>query len=217
MKVVWQILRAGVFIAFGAAYLWLGYAASASSDPPLAGIIVGLAPLAFTAILLAWQSRDLWLQGLCLAVVAALVFNLDFLRIHTAWVYFIQHAGMHGMLGIMFGRTLFGRHEEALCSRVAAVVLRDKTDEAFFRYTWNLTTVWTVYFTVTTVTSAALFAAAPLQIWSVFANLLTPVFVAAIFGVEFIVRICVLPRNQRASIAHTVNAYREYAQRPRTR
>ncbi len=206
-------LRAGLIAVVGAAYLWLGHQASISSDPPLLSLLIGLAPLSASALLLAWASRSPWLLGLCVLALLAMLLKLDWLRANTAWVYFIQHAGMHTMLGVMFGRTLGKQHSEALCSQVSRVVYGDNLDAVFYLYTWRVTAVWTAYFALATLVSVGLFWLAPLEWWSVFANLLTPIIIGAIFVVEFAVRQRVLPRDRHASIAQTIKAYREYSQR----
>lgn len=210
---VTQALRLIVGGAVVAVYLWIGYKASISADPPLLSLLIGLAPLTFSAIALAWHSRSVIWQGLCAVCIVLAIINIDFLRVNTAWVYFIQHAGMHVMLGIVFGRTLFGSHAQALCSRVAALIYADGRDPALMRYTWNVTLAWTVYFFVCAGASVLLFFFGPLTAWSALANLVTPVLIGLIFVVEFLVRIRVLPPEQRASLSRTIQAYREYSNR----
>ena len=206
-------LRTGVIALVGAVYLWLGHQASIASDPPLASLLIGLAPLSISALLLAWASRSFWLLSSCALALLAMLLNIDFLRANTAWVYFIQHAGMHTLLGIMFGRTLSHDHAKALCSQVSRVVWGDQLDAYFLRYTWRVTWVWTLYFALATLASVLLFWLAPLAWWSVFANLLTPVLIGAIFVIEFAVRQRVLPKDRHASIAQTIQAYRAYSER----
>jgi len=208
-----QAARLTVGGGVGAAYLWMGYKASISADPPLLSLLIGLAPLTFSAIALAWHSRSLFWQGLCAVCVVLAIIKIDFLRVNTAWVYFIQHAGMHLLLGVVFGRTLFGKHAQALCSRVAALIYADGRDPELMRYTWNVTLVWTVYFFACAGISILLFFFGSLTAWSVLANLLTPVLIGLIFVVEFLVRIRVLPPEQRASLSRTIQAYREYSNR----
>jgi uncharacterized membrane protein len=212
-----QVLRGAAVALLGGAYLWLGHQASISNDPPLISLLIGLAPLGTSAVVLVWHSRSIWLQSLCAACLLAIVLNLDFLRSNTAWVYFIQHIGMHTMLGIMFGRTLGQGDEAALCSRLSSMVYAPPLDAETFRYARNVTVVWTVYFAGAALTSTLLFFFAPLPIWSVFANLLTPVLIGAIFVVESITRIRALPRRKHVSIAQSIRAYREYSERKNTR
>ncbi|MBS1207754.1 MAG: transrane protein [Proteobacteria bacterium] len=208
-----QVLRLGLAALFGAAYLWLGHLASISADPPLVSIIMGLAPLTASAVVLVWHSRSVGLQLLCAACLIGMVLEIDFLRSNTAWVYLIQHAGMHIMLGVMFGRTLSHGYAGALCSRISCFVYPEPLNDAFFRYAWKVTLVWTIYFAAAATVSILLFFFGPREAWSIFANLLTPVLIGAIFVIEYLVRLRALPQRQHISIAQTIRAYREYSQR----
>jgi uncharacterized membrane protein len=208
-----QLLRLALLAPFGLAYIWLGHQASIASNPPLASLLIGLAPLAFSAVALAWQARSIWLIGLCVATLGLILSHLGFLTANAAWVYFIQHAGTHALLGLMFGRTLRGPDAEALCSKVSQFVFPGQLDADYYRYTWWVTLAWTLYFGLASLLSVLLFWLAPIEIWSVYANLLTPLIIGAIFAIEFAIRLRVLPRNRHASIAQTIRAYREYSQR----
>ncbi|GAB2897685.1 hypothetical protein GCM10027046_29110 [Uliginosibacterium flavum] len=208
-----QVLRWGFGALFGAAYLWLGHQAAIANDPPLISLLIGLAPLSTSAVVLAWHSRSVWLQSLCAACLLGMLLNLDFLRSNTAWVYYIQHAGMHTMLGIMFGRTLGKDDATALCARLSSMVYAPPLDAHHLRYARNVTVVWTLYFAGAMVISSLLFFFGPLTLWSVFANLLTPVLIGAIFVVEYLTRRAALPGLKHVSIAHSIRLYREYSER----
>ncbi|MDP5239242.1 hypothetical protein Q9Q94_06860 [Uliginosibacterium sp. 31-16] len=208
-----QVLRLALIGLLGAAYLWLGHLASISADPPLLSILIGLAPLSVSAVLLAVHSRSAWLIALCAAGLLGMLVYIDFLRANMAWVYFIQHAGMHTMLGLMFGRTLSRDRTVALCSQISCFVYSKETlDAKFFDYAWAVTVMWTIYFAFTTALSTLLFFFGPLSVWSVYANLLTPVIIGLLFVVEYAIRIRVLPNRQHAGIAGSIRAYREFSQ-----
>lgn len=208
-----QLLRLALLAPFGLGYLWIAHAVSTSARPSAAGLLIGMLPLGVSALLLVWQSRSAWLALLGAGAVILLATELDFLCANAAWVYFIQHAGMHLLLGLMFGRTLLGPRRQALCSQVAALMLRERADAQVFDYTWRVTLAWTLYFGLTTLLSILLFRFAPVEVWSVYANLLTPLIIGAIFVIEFVIRLCVLPADRQFSIAQTIRAYREYSQR----
>lgn len=208
-----QALRLGLIGAIGAIYLWLGHLASISADPPLLSILMGLAPLSVSAAIFALHSRSIWLIGLCATALFGMLAYIDVLRANTAWVYFIQHAGMHALLGVIFGRTLQRDHSTALCSRISSFVYSTETlDAVFYRYTWAVTLMWAIYFALTTIASTLLFFFSPLHIWSVYANLLTPVIIGLLFALEYAVRIRALPHRQHIGIAASIRAYREYTQ-----
>ena len=106
---VWRLAALAVL---GAAYLWLGHLGSISAAPPAISLLIGLLPLWAIALALAWHTRPrgLWMVLLALAT-AGLCLKLDLLRQNTAWVFFLQHAGTHALLGISIARTLFTDHD----------------------------------------------------------------------------------------------------------
>lgn len=209
--------RLALVAILGAAYLWLGHLGSISAHPPAITLITGLLPPWGIALLLAWHARArvLWLALLVL-VSAALLLNLEALRHNTAWVYFVQHAGTYALLGLSFGRTLFGRHEEAFCSRIASFA-QGSLAPPVARYTWQVTLAWTLFFFATALLSVLLFAWAPITAWSVFANLLSPPLLGLMFAGEAWIRRHRLPKEQQIGILATIRAYREYARQPKPR
>lgn len=195
----------------GAAYVWLDHLGSISKHPPALSLVSGFLPLLVIAVLLAWSSRARWLWLVLLGLVCVLVGSqIDFLRSNLVWLFFCQHAGMHALLGITFGRTLFDGHERALCSRIAGFAHGGLTP-ALARYTWRVTLTWTLYFWGMATLSVLLFAFAPLTVWSVLANLLTPPLIGLIFVLEYLVRRKVLPDDHHIGILDTIRAYRRYS------
>jgi len=64
--------------------------------------------------------------------------------------------------------------------------------------------------------SLALFAGAPFAAWSVFANLLTPIGLVAMFAVEYAVRYRLHPEFERIDMATAWRAYRDHREPPGT-
>lgn len=206
-------IRLALAAAVGAVYVWLAHIGSIAEHPPVISLLIGLFPLLAFATVLAWQARHRVIGLGALAGCLALLYaGLDVLRANTAWLYFLQHAGTHALLALTFGRTLFGRQEEALCARIAAIV-HDPLPAAVARYTWQVTLAWTVYFVVACIVSVVLFSFGPIEIWSVFANLLTPVLLGSMFVGEYLVRRRILPDEPPMSVAGTIRAYRDYSRR----
>lgn len=206
------------FALAGLAYLGIGYIATTVPHPPLITVFLGLAPFSVAAIVTIWNANArLPLLLLCAACVGAIVMNIDTLRNHVAWLYFIQHAGTMALLCITFGSTLGSSHEAALCSRIAAVVVPEPLDKDYLFYTWKVTLAWTIYFAVSSATSILLFFLAPVEIWSVFANLLTPVSLGVMFVGEYLIRIRLMPDAPRVSVTATIHAYQKYSQQQNTR
>ncbi|MFZ3128627.1 MAG: hypothetical protein WA136_11505 [Rhodoferax sp.] len=209
-----QVLRLALIGAAGAVYLGLGYLAAASDHPPVIALVVGLAPLGAAALAMAWKARARAVAlTLCAACAVAIMLYADQLLSHVAWLFFVQHAGAMTLLGIMFGSTLGNGHAQALCSRIARFLLPTPLDAAYLHYTWKVTLAWTVFFLGSASLSALLFFLGPMEAWSAFANLLTPVLLGAMFGGEYLIRLRALPNREHFSIAQTIQAYREYARR----
>ena len=209
-----QVIQLALISAAGIVYISIGHFTAISDHPPLVAILVGILPLGAIALVTAWHSRARTLSLLLLAAFAlAVILNLENLRNHAAWVYFVQHAGAMILLCIMFGGTLGGGHANALCSRIANFVLHNQMDADYLRYTWKVTLVWTIFFAISAMVSVSLFFFGPIEAWSVFANLLTPLLLGAMFAGEYLIRLRVMPNRAHFSITETIHAYREYSRR----
>jgi uncharacterized membrane protein len=74
-------------------------------------------------------------------------------------------------------------------------------------YTRNVTLAWTVYFLTLASLSLAIYAWAPFEAWATFANWLTPVALALMFGGEHLIRYWLHPDFERVSMLRTIQAY----------
>lgn len=207
-----QAIQFTVVAIAGAVYLGMSYLAAASDHPPLIALLAGIIPLGAIVLVSAWHSRAraLWLMVYAVCALAFAI-NLEYLRNHAAWLYFVQHAGAMTLLGITFGITLNSSHTDALCTRMASLVHRDPLDADYEAYTWKVTLAWTVFFAVSALLSVLLFFFGPIEAWSFFANLLTPILLGVMFVGEYLIRLRVLPNRTHFSIAETITAYREYS------
>lgn len=209
-----QALHLALIATAGSVYLGLGYFTAAAVRPPLVAIFLGIVPLGAVALVAAWHSRLRMLSLiLCAACAIAVVLNLDNLRNHAAWLYFVQHAGAMILLGATFGSTLGCGHAGALCSRIASFVHSAPLDADYLHYTWKVTFAWTAFFVLSALVSVLLFFFGPIEAWSLFANLLTPALLGAMFAGEYLIRLRVMPDRAHFSIAATIHAYREYSRR----
>lgn len=123
-------------------------------------------------------------------------------------LYLAQHAGIHLVLGAWFGSTLL-RGADPLITALARRLHRDFTP-ALARYTRQVTLAWTVYFLAMTAASLALFLAGDFAHWSLLANILTPVFTAALFVGEYLVRYWLHPEFERVSLQSALQAWRSH-------
>jgi uncharacterized membrane protein len=199
-------LRIAVLVLLGAAYALAAH--WFTSRPGLAeyGAILSIAPWLAVGAALAWQSSHRAIAVVAsLAALAALYLARGVLVENFVWIYFIQHAGTFLALAVTFGRTL-AVAREPLCTRLARVVHGGMNDE-LARYTRQVTLAWAVFFVAMCVVSTALFVLAPIAAWSLFANLLTPALVAAMFGVEYLIRLRVLPRLEHRGLIESARAF----------
>ncbi len=205
---------------------WLGIAVLVIGYPLLAhytnesahrgnlGALVAIAPLVFTALVLAWRStRRLLMLGAVLLLCVALWVGWPALEHHFGVVYWLQNAGVLLVLCIIFGRTL-AAGQKPLCTRFAEAVHAPLSPRHEI-YARQVTLAWTLFFAAMVSISTALFFLAPLAIWSVFANFMTLPLVAVMFIVEYRVRIRVLPDMRHTHILDAVRAFRNTPVSPR--
>jgi uncharacterized membrane protein len=113
--------------------------------------------------------------------------------------------GVNGMLALGFGATLRAGHTP-LITTLARRVHRNFTPEMAV-YTRKCTVAWTVYFVGISLISIGLYAFAPFDTWAFFANLLSPITVAVMFGGEYWLRYQLHPEFERASVADAIRSY----------
>ncbi len=119
------------------------------------------------------------------------------------------------MLAVVFGRTLLAGREP-LCTRFARLVhgtLRPDVE----RYTRAITVAWTLFFVVLFVASIALYLPGALEAWSILANILTWILVAAMFVAEYAIRHRVLKDWEHVSFGTAVRAFAHHVSRGEAR
>lgn len=157
-------------------------------------IVLGLSQVALLALILAslvslaagWtlgrHGHWLWAglyAGLGLAGLASLLNG-------TPHALFLPPVLINGVLALAFGASLRpGR--TPLIERIMAVLEFEGADPPpeLRTYARMLTGQWTLFFAAVAVTSAALAVAAPLQAWSLFANILIFVLAAVLFTLQY--------------------------------
>ena len=113
----------------------------------------------------------------------------------------------------LFGRTL-RRGTEPLITRLARQV-RGGLSPAMERYTRRLTRAWCVFFAAQLAASALLFAFAPLEIWSLFVNVLNFPLVVLMFAGDYLYRVVRYRGEAQSSIVTQIRAFaRDRASRP---
>ena len=89
-------------------------------------------------------------------------------------------------LFVVFGRTL-QTGEVPLITRYAELI-DGKLSEEMMLYTYRVTQVWTVFFFLLFIESAALAIFAPVSIWSLFTNVINYIAIAIMFVAEYFYR-----------------------------
>ena len=204
------ILRIAAFVLLGAVYIlgchWLMTQPNASPwnavgvlTPMLAAIAIG-----------AWRGGQHVLGGLAMLAIVGLCAQALFgVQVPPQLLYLGQHVGIHLFLAFAFGGTLRAGHTP-LITTLARRVHRNFTPE-MAAYTRNSTLAWVLYFVGMALFSIALYAAASFDTWALFANLLTPVTLAAMFVGEYLLRYWLHPEFERASFADAIRSYRHEA------
>ena len=73
--------------------------------------------------------------------------------------------------------------------------------------TRTLTKAWVIFFLAIVAVSLVLYAFASFDAWAIFANVLTPIATAVMFGGEHLLRYRLHPEFERATAAEAVRAY----------
>jgi uncharacterized membrane protein len=204
--------RLGLIAAAVLGYAGLSHYLTARAADSAWSLLAILGPMVLLMLLGFWRGGQRVL-ALALALVSAGVVWLVQRGDHfdPSWLYLGQHAGIHAVLAVAFGRTLRpGR--QALISAMAERVHRG-LPPGMGAYTRRLTGVWTAYFCGMGVTSVLLFAFAPLETWSLFANMVTPTAMGCLFVGEYFLRYRLHPEFERVSLVTVIRAYSEHQQR----
>jgi uncharacterized membrane protein len=169
--------------------------------------VVGvLAPMLAAIVLGAWRGGQRWLAAGAALVVAGLCAQAWLgVAVPSQALYLAQHVGIHAMLAFGFGSTLRAGHTP-LITTMARRVHRNFTP-AMAVYTRQCTLAWTLYFVAMAAVSVGLYAFAPFEAWALFANILTPIAVALMFGAEYLLRYRLHPEFERTTIADAIRAY----------
>jgi uncharacterized membrane protein len=171
------------------------------------GASLAVAPLVLAAWFGAGRSAHPLLATLLLAALisALLLHYWGQIERNFPLMYLLQQLGAYLLLAAAFGRSLLPG-QTPLCTQWADL-LHGPLPPAVQRYARNVTLAWTVYFVAVGALSLLLFARAPLQTWSLFANFASPALGLLLFLGEYALRHLVLPPRHRVSLAAMLRAY----------
>ncbi|MCG2575774.1 hypothetical protein LZ012_02055 [Dechloromonas sp. XY25] len=203
-----QLLRGLAVAVFLVAWALLAHYGTAGDSSPDLSVLLGVSPIIAAVGLLLWRTRHpLLAGGGNLLLLGGLIWLWPTLRQNVPLVFFIQHLGTNLALATLFGRSLLGGGE-ALITQMARAIYHGKISERKRRYTQQATLAWALFFLANALVSAILWLLAPQSVWSVFANLLSLPLLIGMFVAEYLWRRCVLPPEERPSIAQVARAYR---------
>jgi len=197
--------RLALLFAGGAAYAGLSHWMMTyhASAPWALAVLFG--PLWLTAFGLAVARMGAW--GGVLAVLAGgaavlMVSHGD--AGNPNRLYVLQHVGINALLGIWFGATL----RPGRLSLIAEFASRVHALQPGMRdYTAKVTAVWVLYFALTVTASLLLYALLPFRVWSLFANIVSPLLVVALFLGEHFMRYRLHPEFERTRLIDVVHAF----------
>lgn len=198
----WRALVVLTFVA----YQYLVHASIGSTQ---AGVLRPLLLWLPMVALAGWvvaraNNKPAWLVALAAAsVIVYLVENQE--RLGLAAVSGFTHAAAYLFLLWYFGRTLT-RGREPLITRLARRV-HGSLPQGMEGFTRRLTITWCVFFAAQLIASALLFAFAPLELWSLFVNILNAPLVTLMFTGQWAFRRVRHPDCPRASIWQAVEAF----------
>lgn len=199
-----HVRMAGI-VVFALGYALLAHYTNIRGTETL-GTLVALAPLILLSASMAWHAAR---RGLMLALFAAgcAALGLAWSRIEHLYstIYWIEHAGTELLLCLAFGRTLAPGREPMVTG--FARMVHGELSPRLARYTRSVTKAWIWFFGAMAAASTLLFAAAPVETWSAFANFFTAPLIALMFIAEYVVRRRLHPEMNHAHIMDGVKAF----------
>ena len=199
-------LQLAAIIAFVVAYAGLSHYSNSVAKTHDVGVGLALGPVLAVSLALIWRWTHVLVALLAAAAAAVLLRHYwPLLERNFSLVYLLQEAGFYSLMAASFGLSL-RRHETALCTQLADKVHGPLSAQEI-RYTRQVTAAWTIFFLATTLVTIALFALAPLRVWSLFANFFAVPLMVLMFAAEYAVRRRVLPQVQGGGVLAAVRIY----------
>jgi uncharacterized membrane protein len=195
----------GAVLALG--YIVASHELTAHAGGSALALLIVLGPIVGVSLSSLWNSgqRSLATAGAALAL-ALMVLVARGNGIAPQWLYLLQHAGIHLALALWFGLTLRPGHQpliSALAERVHGHLI-----PTMAVYTRQVTQAWVLYFASIATASLGLFFGADFEVWSLLANVITPVLSLSMFAGEYLLRYRLHPEFERVGLLESIKAYR---------
>jgi uncharacterized membrane protein len=199
-------VQLAAIVVFIVVYAGLSHYANSAAKTRDLAVALALAPVLGFGLLLIRRWNSAFIAVLAATAAALLLRRYwPLLEENFSWVYLIQESGFYGLMALSFGRSLIG-NRVALCTQLADKVHGPLTPPEV-RYTRRVTAAWAVFFALIVAATLGFFYAAPLRIWSLFANFCVPPLIGLMFVAEYAVRRRALPQAQRRGILAAIRAY----------
>jgi uncharacterized membrane protein len=190
-------------------YQLLVHSAMMNGQPGYVRLTLSVLPLLPFGV---WIARCAQQKGrwAVLLLAAAIVIQLieHEARLGLAAAYGLPHAAIYLLLLWSFGRTLAPEREPMITGFARRI--HGSLPASLEIYTRRLTLVWCGFFAAQVAISAALFVLAPLDVWSLFVNVLNVPLLVLMFGVEYLYRLLRYPDFPHASIMKGVRMFNEH-------
>ena len=198
-------LQVAAVCATIAAYTGLSHYCNTVAGAHALGSALAIAPpLMIGGLLLRRRAKPLLAPAL--AALALLLFTCwHLLERKFYWMCLLQDCALYGLLAVSFARSL-RPGATALCTELADKLHGPLTPREV-HYSRRVTAAWALFFAAMVAITVALFAAAPLRVWSLFTNFCILPLVALMFIAEYAVRRRVLPQAERGGIMATVRTF----------
>jgi uncharacterized membrane protein len=153
------------------------------------------------------QHKFRWTLLLVAAAIAIYIIEHE-AQLGLAAAYGIPHTAIYLLLLFSFGRTLAHGHEPLITG--FARKIHGALPPSMESYTRQLTGVWCMFFAAQVAVSAVLFVWAPLDVWSLFVNVLNFPLLVLMFGAEYLYRVARHRDFPHASIMKGVQMFSEH-------
>jgi uncharacterized membrane protein len=196
-----------IVLLFGSYAALVHHSNSNANSKPI-GVLLAITPLAALGFGLIWRAgHRLAAVGVTLILGAIVFSRWRVLESRYSLLYLLEDAALYGLLSLTFARSLT-QGRTPLCTYWASSV-HGALPPVLARYTRKVTAAWAVLFMAIVAGSIALYAWAPLSVWSAFANFITPLLIVLMFLCEYALRHKVLPPSHRTGLLRSVRAFLE--------
>ena len=190
-------------------YQLLVHSAIMDGQPGYVRVTLALLPLLALAYWIARYAQHKVLWTLFLLAACGTIYAIEHAaRLGLAAAYGLSHTAIYMFLLWLFGRTLV-RGREPLITGFARRV-HGTLPQEMEAYTRRITLAWCAFFIAQAATSAALFAWASLDTWSLLVNVLNLPLLVLMFGGEYLYRVIRHRDFPHASIMKGIQMFSEY-------